>query len=44
MVPERARKQVLVRANIRLRYKDFIERTLITWYPEYIESDGFLGS
>lgn len=44
MHPERARKQVFVRANLRLGTKDYTKKTFIQWDPDSVESDGHIGS
>ena len=43
MSTERARKQVFVRANLRLQLKDYEKREFIAWDPDAEQSDG-LGS
>lgn len=44
MGTERARKQVFVRANLRLQHKDYTKRAFIAWNPDSVESDGGLDS
>lgn len=44
MNPERARKQVFVRANLRLESKDYTKKSFIEWKPDSVESDGHTGS
>lgn len=44
MGPERAKKLVFVRANLRLQSKEFPKRLFMAWDPEAVESDGHLGS
>ena len=40
MSTERARKQVFVRANLRLQHKDYKKPAFIAWDPDSVESDG----
>lgn len=44
MSTERARKQVFVRANLRLQHKDYKKPAFIAWDPDSVESDGCLDS
>lgn len=44
MSTERARKQVFVRANLRLQHKDYKKKAFLSWNKDAEESDGDLDS
>lgn len=44
MGPERARKTVFIRANLRFQSKEYTKRPFIAWNPDSVESDGYMGA